>query len=248
MNSAKNRKDKKKDILPVGGKSMLKMLWLVVLCRECSLVECVLGRVCLRCGLDIHEGNRRWYTPGDRRDSTADRSRTNACTADLASLACRTTWTSVHGAFFAPWQQFDALHASIPAKQFIFLIIHVFQSNIVTSLQIFTAKLWWSFNRVWYKNFPPSRETNVFFHLLPIFSLFTYKLHEKQRFSGSQRDSWEMHHRKKYKQDCFNVKVRHGANPSTFVLFSWKISFPKKFAQTQFFDSTSTQLDVRKIL
>lgn len=45
--------------LPVRREPVLKMLWLVVLCGEGSLVQRMLSRVSLRCGFDVHERHRR---------------------------------------------------------------------------------------------------------------------------------------------------------------------------------------------
>lgn len=102
---------------PVRGKPVLKMLWFVVLCGKGSFVQGMLSRVGLRCGLDIHERHRRGGTPGAARGTatpaTATVARTGTGTT-LVAFSEGTTGTSIHGALFAPRQQLDALHASIP--------------------------------------------------------------------------------------------------------------------------------------
>lgn len=97
--------------IPVSGKPMLKMLWLVVLCCEGSFVQGVFGGVSLRSGFNVHERNRRWGTPGARR---ADVTNADTTDTDASALAPLTTGATIDGAFFSPWQQLDALYASIP--------------------------------------------------------------------------------------------------------------------------------------
>lgn len=104
---------------PVRGEPMLKMLWLVVLRGEGSFVQRMLSRVGLRCGLDIHERHRRRSTPRVGRGTAATTIATAAGTGTgtaIVALTEGTAGTSVHGALLAPWQQLDALHASIPEK------------------------------------------------------------------------------------------------------------------------------------
>lgn len=99
------------------------MLWLVVLCGEGSLVQRMLSRVSLRCGFDVHERHRRWRTPAGRgtaAPATAAAAWTGTGTA-LIALAKGIAGTSIHRAFLAPWQQLDALHASIPETPLIFI-------------------------------------------------------------------------------------------------------------------------------
>jgi hypothetical protein len=102
--------------LPVRGKPVLKMLGLVVLGGEGPLVEGVLGRVSLRRGLDVHEGHRGGGALARRAAAAAAAPGTGLITvAEGTSGAAGTA--SVHGAFLAPWQQLDALHASIPVEK-----------------------------------------------------------------------------------------------------------------------------------
>lgn len=93
---------------------MLKMLWLVVLCCKGSFVQSVLGGVSLRSGFDVHERDRRGGAPGARRPNAAD---TDAADTDAPALAPLTAGAPVDGTFFSPWQQLDALHASIPGTR-----------------------------------------------------------------------------------------------------------------------------------
>lgn len=99
---------------PVRGESVLKMLGLVVLCRKGSFVQCMLSRMGLRCGLDIHERHRRRRTPAGRGTAAPAAAAWTGTGTALIALAKGTAGTSIHGTLLAPWQQLDALHASIP--------------------------------------------------------------------------------------------------------------------------------------
>lgn len=103
--------------LPVRGKPVLKMLWFVVLCGKGSFVQGMFSRVGLRCGLDIHERHRRGGTPCAAWGTTAAPATTTVARigtgTTLVTFSEGTTGTSIHGAFLAPRQQLDALHASI---------------------------------------------------------------------------------------------------------------------------------------
>ena len=99
------------------GKPVLKVLWFVVLCGKGAFIQGMLNRVSFRCGLDIHERHRRGGTPGAAWGAVAPAITTVARTGTgttLVALSKGTTGASIHRALFAPRQQLDALHASIP--------------------------------------------------------------------------------------------------------------------------------------
>lgn len=124
---ATRKNSRSKGNSPMRGEPVLKMLRFVVLCGKDSIVQRMLSRVGLRCGLDIHERHRRANTAGrgTAAPAAAPAAAWTRTGTALIALAKGTAGTSVHRAHLAPWQQLDALHASIPKTSLIFHLANV---------------------------------------------------------------------------------------------------------------------------